>query len=62
MTDQTTPTTTVPDVNEEFGSFTDAGEYIPRTIVEDDLGGMSMEEAIAGTIVEFEDGDIVEGV
>ncbi len=52
----------IPDVTEEYGSFTDAGEYIPRTIVDDDLGGMSMEEAIAGTIVEFDDGDIVEGV
>jgi small subunit ribosomal protein S1 len=45
----------------EFGTFTEAGDYIPRTIFEDDLGGMSLEEAIAGTIVEFADGDIVEG-
>jgi len=45
----------------EFGSFTDAGEYIPRTIVENDLGSMSFEEAIDGTIVEFEDGDLVTG-
>ena len=52
----------IPDVTEEYGTFTDAGEYIPRTIVEDDLGGMTMEEAIAGTIVEFGDGDLVEGV
>jgi small subunit ribosomal protein S1 len=35
--------------------------YTPRQIVDDDLGGMSFEEAIAGTIVEFDDGDIVKG-
>ena len=45
----------------EFGSFTDAGEYIPRTVVENDLGAMSFEEAIDGTIVEFDDGDLVTG-
>ena len=45
----------------EFGSFTDAGEYIPRTIVENDLGEMSFADAIDGTIVEFEDGDLVTG-
>ena len=45
----------------EFGSFTDAGEYIPRTIVENDLGSMSFADAIDGTIVEFEDGDLVTG-
>jgi len=37
------------------------GTYIPAQITEDDLGGMSFEEAIDGTIVEFEDGDIVKG-
>ena len=45
----------------EFGSFTDAGEYIPRTVVENDLGAMSFAEAIDGTIVEFDDGDLVTG-
>ena len=49
------------DTTEEFGTFTDAGEYIPRTVVEDDLGTMSFEEAIDGTIVEFGDGDLVKG-
>ena len=39
----------------EFGSFTDAGEYIPRTIVENDLGATTFADAIDGTIVEFED-------
>src|SRR5579862_3898774 len=38
----------------------DAG-YTPRAIVENDLGSMSLEDAISGTIVEFDDGDIVKG-
>ncbi len=37
-------------------------EYTPREVVADDLGGISLEDAIAGTIVEFDDGDIVKGV
>jgi small subunit ribosomal protein S1 len=36
-------------------------EYVFKQITEDDLGGMSLEDAIAGTIVEFDDGDIVKG-
>ena len=44
-----------------MGTFTDAGDYIPRTITENDLGGMSFADAIDGTIVEFDDGDIVAG-
>ncbi|MDQ4133832.1 MAG: 30S ribosomal protein S1 [Actinomycetota bacterium] len=38
------------------------GEYVPRQITADDLDGISFEDAIAGTIVEFDDGDIVKGV
>jgi len=37
-------------------------EYVYNTVVENDLGDMSLEDAIAGTIVEFEDGDIVTGI
>jgi small subunit ribosomal protein S1 len=44
-----------------MGTFDEAGEYTPRQVVVDDLGGMSLEDAIAGTIVEFDDGDIVKG-
>src|SRR3954453_9979859 len=39
----------------------EAGEYPPKQVVADDLGGMSFEDAVAGTIVEFDDGDIVSG-
>jgi small subunit ribosomal protein S1 len=53
MTDTASPTT--------MGTFDESGVYTPRQIVADDLGGMSLEDAISGTIVEFDDGDIVEG-
>ncbi|MCU1485294.1 MAG: rpsA, partial [Actinomycetia bacterium] len=46
-----------------FGTFDEeTGEYTPRAIIGDDLDGMSFEDAIDGTIVEFDDGDIVHGV
>src|SRR5215210_451986 len=51
---------TLPDANSTPPGAPD-GEYTPREIVSDDLGGMSFDEAIAGTIVEFDDGDIVKG-
>jgi small subunit ribosomal protein S1 len=44
-----------------MGTFDEAGEYTPRQVTDNDLGGLSLEDAIAGTIVEFEDGDIVQG-
>ncbi len=43
--------------NPAMGTFDETGAYIPRQIVDDDLGGMSLEDAISGTIVEFDDGD-----
>ena len=46
---------------EAMGTFDEQGIYIPRSVTEDDLGGASLEDAMAGTIVEFEDGDLVEG-
>src|SRR5438067_10796369 len=39
----------------------EGGEYVPKQVVADDLGGISLEDAIAGTIVNFDDGDIVKG-
>src|SRR5436309_7566419 len=50
------------DTSTAFGTFDEAtGEYTPRQVTSDDLGGMSFDEAINGTIVEFDDGDIVTG-
>ncbi len=47
--------------NAPMGTFDENGKYIPRSITEDDLDGLSLEDAIDATIVEFDDGDIVEG-
>jgi small subunit ribosomal protein S1 len=58
MSEQSSPSTTA---EAQMGTFDEAGEYTPRQVVVDDLGGMSLEDAIAGTIVEFDDGDIVTG-
>jgi len=51
----------VGDTGEHFGTFDEEGNYIPRVVTEDDLGGLTLDDAIAGTIVEFEESDIVEG-
>ena len=47
--------------DEPMGTFDEAGEYTPRQVIADDLDGMSFEDMIDKTIVEFEDGDIVTG-
>jgi small subunit ribosomal protein S1 len=44
-----------------MGTFDETGRYVGRTIVENDLEGLGLEQAIDQTIVEFDDGDIVEG-
>jgi small subunit ribosomal protein S1 len=44
-----------------MGTFDAEGNYVPRLVTEDDLTGPSLDDAIASTIVEFDDGDIVEG-
>ena len=57
----TSPTAGAPEPANRMGTFDEAGVYTPRQVVADDLGTMSLEDAIAGTIVEFDDGDIVKG-
>ena len=49
----TTPTT-------GFGTFDEEGNYTPREVAVDDLG-MSFADAIDGTMVEVEDGQLVNG-
>jgi small subunit ribosomal protein S1 len=44
-----------------FGTFTDEGQYIPRTVVENDLGGQSLDDAYSASMVEVEDGQLVQG-
>jgi len=46
---------------EAMGSFDTEGNYVPRQIVADDLTGSDLDEAMVSTIVEFDDGDLVEG-
>jgi small subunit ribosomal protein S1 len=60
MSDVTTDPTAPPSES-LFGTFDEAGVYTPRQVVSDDLGELSFDEAINGTIVEFDDGDIVTG-
>ncbi len=44
-----------------MGSFDAEGNYIPRKIIDDDLGGISIDEAYDATMVSVEDGQLVEG-
>ena len=44
-----------------MGSFDDEGRYVPRQVVEDDLAGLSLDEAYTASMVQVEDGQIVEG-
>ena len=45
-----------------FGSFDEQGNYIPRQVVENDLGATSLDDAYASSMVDVEDGQLVEGV
>ena len=42
-------------------SDTTIADYTPRQIIEDDLGGMSLDDAMAATMVDVEDGQLVTG-
>ncbi|HIL46259.1 MAG TPA: 30S ribosomal protein S1 [Acidimicrobiia bacterium] len=44
-----------------MGSFDESGEYIPRQIVDNDLGSLSIEEAYSATMVDVVPGQLVEG-
>jgi small subunit ribosomal protein S1 len=45
----------------QFGTFDSEGNYVPRQIVDADLGGIDIEEAYTSTMVLIEDGQLVEG-
>ncbi len=60
VTDQSltvSPSTTSP----EMGTFDELGAYTPRTIVENDLGNISLDDAYDSTMVSVEDGQLVIG-
>ncbi len=59
-TPATTPATAPPASTGGMGSFDEEGNYTPREVAVDDLG-MSFADAIDGTMVEVEDGQIVNG-
>jgi small subunit ribosomal protein S1 len=44
-----------------MGTFDESGEYIPRPITENDLGSLTLEEAYSATMVDVENGQLVEG-
>jgi small subunit ribosomal protein S1 len=60
MADVATTSTTVLSP-EAMGSFDAEGHYTPRTIVDDDLGDADLEKAMGDSIIEFDDGDVIEG-
>src|ERR1019366_4438915 len=47
--------------SEDMGTSDENGTYVPRTIIFDDLSQADLEAAVAETILQFEDGDVVEG-
>jgi small subunit ribosomal protein S1 len=55
-----TPAPTAAAGNPAMGTFDEEGNYTPREVVSNDLG-MSFADAIDGTIVEVEDGQMVSG-
>jgi small subunit ribosomal protein S1 len=59
LSDTTLATSPAPTAN-GFGTFDEDGNYTPREVVADDLG-MSFADAIDGTMVEVEDGQLVNG-
>ena len=61
MTDVQTLPAEMPGVGDSDQPMPVVEEYVYRSIISNDLGSMSFDEAINGTIVEFDDGDIVTG-
>ncbi|MFM7064261.1 MAG: S1 RNA-binding domain-containing protein, partial [Actinomycetes bacterium] len=55
MSDTTTP------VQDEQATAAAEDDYTPRQIIEDDLGGMSLDEAFEASMVAVEDGALVTG-
>ena len=58
---ETTPPAPAAEAAPEGSETPEEPEFALREIVADDLDGISFEDAISGTIIEFDDGDIVKG-
>jgi len=56
------PISTIPLIESQpMGSFDNEGEYTPREITANDLGSLSLEDAYTATMVDIENGQMVEG-
>ncbi len=56
------PISTIPLIESQpMGSFDNDGEYKPREITSNDLGSLSLEDAYTATMVDIENGQMVEG-
>ena len=56
------PISTIPLIESQpMGSFDNDGEYTPREITENDLGSLSLDDAYTATMVDIENGQMVEG-
>ena len=56
------PISTIPLIDSQpMGSFDNDGEYKPREITANDLGSLSLEDAYTATMVDIENGQLVEG-
>jgi small subunit ribosomal protein S1 len=60
---ESTATTTATAVVEDpgFGTVNEDGTYTPRTVVENDLAGTSLDDAYTQTMVQVDDGQLVQG-
>ena len=53
--------TSTAETESQFGTFDSDGNYVPRQIIDADLGGVDIDEAYTSTMVTVEDGQLVEG-
>ncbi|MDP6481231.1 MAG: 30S ribosomal protein S1 [Acidimicrobiales bacterium] len=53
--------TLTPPASPPMGTFDESGDYTPRQIVENDLGTLSLEDAYLATMLDLENGQLVEG-
>ena len=44
-----------------MGTFDESGAYTPRPITENDLGNLTLDEAYSATMVDIQNGQLVEG-
>ena len=59
MSDETL-TAPAPD-SPPMGTFDESGAYTPRLITENDLGNLTLDEAYSATMVDIQNGQLVEG-